>query len=121
MAFPTYGKLLLNGHQGEPESAILRTDFETGPAKQSKQKSRVAVLRDMAIQFTAAELASFETWFRDAECDYGAGWFDWTDPRNGQTIQARLYQGTYRYQAVSTGEGAPIAWLTTFQLEYMEG
>lgn len=121
MAFPTYGKLLLSNHSGDPESAILRSDFETGPAKQSKIKSRVPVRRTLVLQFTAAELASFEAWFRGAECNYGAGWFDWSDPRDDQTIQARIFEGKYTYQATSTGEGAPLAWLVTLQLEYLEG
>lgn len=121
MAFPNYGKLLLSPHGSKPGSAIQRTEFETGPAKQTKIRSRVSVERAIAIQYTVDELVSFETWFRGAECNWGAGWFDWTDPRDGQVKQARVLNGEYDTNTVSAGEGAPLEHIVGLKLEYMEG
>jgi len=121
MAFPSYGKLLLSPHSSKPGSAVQRTEFESGPPKQIKTRSRVAVERSLSIQFTSTELDSFETWFRGAECNWGAGWFDWADPRDGQVKQARVLNGEYDTTAVSAGEGAPVEYLISIKLEHMEG
>ncbi len=121
MAFPTYGTTLLAGFAGQPESVVSRTEFETGPAKQYKLKSQTGVRRDPAIQYSDSEFASFESWFRGAECNWGAGWFDWTDPRDGQTKTARVFGGDYQYRSESSGEGGPLHWVVTLQLEVMEG
>ena len=71
MAFPTYGKLQLRGYTETPDSAVLRTEMETGPAKQAQVRSRSLVKRSVTIFFTGAEFETFKTWFRGAECNHG--------------------------------------------------
>lgn len=121
MAFPTYGQILFNNNTGEPEPAVIRTDFESGPARQFKIKSRVTVVRSLSILYTPTELANFETWFRGSECEFGANWFDWTDYRDGATKQARVYEGKYDYIAEHAGQGAQLMYRVTLSLEMLEG
>jgi len=120
MAFPSIGQLLLSGYGERPQSAIQRTDMESGPPKQARVRSRVIVARPVRYQFTAAEVVTFETWFRGVECNYGAGWFDWNDPRTGTLKQARIVNGDYQIDAVSGGEGAPLQYQVGMTLESWE-
>lgn len=117
MAWPTGGKLLLNGFREAPESAVIRSEMETGPAKQAKVRSRVITPRQVRYHMTPAERTAWETWFKGAECDYGVGWFDWVNPVTGNTIQARIQGGEYEFSAVSAGQGAPIEWELSLTLE----
>ena len=52
-AFPAYPKLLFQGFAEKPESAIKRSDNESGPAKQLKTKSRVLVKRNVIYLLTS--------------------------------------------------------------------
>lgn len=121
MAFPTYGTLLQANNPGKPEPAVIRSEFESGPARQYKTKSRTAVMRPLSIVYTDTELGSFETWFRGSECDWGVNWFDWEDYRDGTTKQARIYQGDYQYHHIDAGEGAPLKYQVDLTLELLEG
>lgn len=121
MAFPTYGELLLNNNTGTPEPTVIRTDFESGPSRQFKMRSRTNTTRTLSILFTAAELASFETWFRGTDCDWGAAWFNWTDYLDGQAKLARVYEGKYAYLAETAGEGATLKYRVDLVLELVEG
>lgn len=120
MAFPIYGELLLQGASGEPEPTVLRTTFESGPAKQVKIKSQTTVKKPLVILFTATELNDFEVWFRDAECDWGAAWFDWLDYRDGTTKQARIFEGKYSYDVEAAGKGADVKYRFETTLEVLE-
>ncbi len=120
MPFPTYGELSSQGAGGAPESAILRSQFESGPAKQTKIKSQVAVEKRLSILFTETELTNFEAWFRGAECNWGAAWFDWLDYRDGATKQARIVNGQYSYDVVKVGNGAEVKYSISLTLEVLE-
>ena len=121
MPFPTYGELLVSGSGGEPEPVILRSTFESGPAKQVKTKSQTTVKKPISILFTETELTNFETWFRDeTECNWGAGWFDWEDYRDGTTKQARIFEGAYTYDSTFVSKGAGLKYRLETTLEILE-
>ncbi len=120
MAFPNGGELLLNGYGMRPASAVLRTAMESGPPKQAKIKSRVMVVRPVQYIYTETELQAFETWFSGTECNRGASWFDWTDPRDGAAKQVRIIKGEYGVLPHNESEGAPLKWIVSFNIENWE-
>jgi len=89
-AFPTYVQILAEGYEKDRESAVIRTPFEDGMVKQLRSKSRVLVARSFTAGFdTLANYQAFITWFQ-TDVDYGASWFDFTDPEDLVVRQARI-------------------------------
>lgn len=116
--FPAYPLLLFNGYRENPESGIRRGEMESGPAKQLKSKSRVAVVREVDyLLISAADKTAFETWFRST-INMGADWFDWTDPADQVVRSARIVSGTY--QLVPQRKMLD-RWVASFQLETWSG
>ena len=92
---PSYVKILYSGYSQRRESALLRTEMESGPPKQAKIRSRVMVTRAAKLYLSSkADFQSFETWFKD-DLDEGALFFNMTDPVSGSTIEARFVGGGY--------------------------
>lgn len=93
--FPTYAQILYSGYSQKKESALLRTEMDSGPPKQAKVKSKVMVVRPVKIYIsTKSDFISFETWY-DTELSNGASWFEFVDPVSGATISARFRNGGY--------------------------
>ena len=91
--FPTYAKILADGYAEQRESALLRTEMESGPPKQAKIKSRVMVTRPVSILLQSrADYLSFVTWFSETLHE-GSDWFDFTDPVTRTVKQARFAGG----------------------------
>ena len=91
--FPNYVKLLANGYQEQRESALLRTEMESGPPKQARIKSRVMVTRPVEIMVNSkADYQAFVTWFSTA-INEGSDWFDFTDPVTRTVKQGRFVGG----------------------------
>jgi hypothetical protein len=92
---PSYVKILFQDYSQRRESALLRTEMESGPPKQAKVRSRVMLTRAAKLYLSSkADFQSFETWYRE-NLDEGALWFDMTDPVSGSTIEARFVGGGY--------------------------
>ena len=92
---PSYARLMFNEYQQKRESAILRTEMESGPPKQAKVRSRVMLTRSVKIVIESLDnFKLFETWFKD-DLDYGALFFNMTDPVTKLTIEARFVGGEY--------------------------
>ena len=69
---------------------VLRSDMERGIPKQRRAGADVLVRVPCSLVFrSAADAAAFESWFY-AE---GMGWFDFTLPRTGAVVQARIIGG----------------------------
>lgn len=114
--FPSYAKL--HKYPVKPESAVLRTEMESGPAKQAKIKSRVLVPRDMTCSLDSkADYLAFKTWIR-IDIGQGSAWFDWADPEDGVTKPGRIVRGGVSYRALN---GALTLWEASFQLETWDG
>lgn len=93
--FPTYANILYNGYQKNRESALMRSEMESGPPKQARVKSNVMEVHNVKIYLASkANFLLFESWYADDIFD-GASWFDFTDPITGNTIQARFRNGGY--------------------------
>lgn len=91
--FPTYVFLLKDGFGQKRASAVQRTSFEDGFAKQRKRWSRVLVERSVTYgTHTKADYQSFIAWF-NTSINRGADWFDWTDPVDGVVKTARIKGG----------------------------
>lgn len=91
--FPSYARLLVAGYSEARESALQRSEFESGPARQARVKSRVMVRRSATVNLESlADYHAFIAWF-STDLDEGAGWFDYTDPVRGTTVQARIVAG----------------------------
>lgn len=99
--FPTYADILYEGFSQSRESALIRTEMDSGPPRQAKIKSRVMVTRNVSIYLSSkTELANFESWFQN-DVNYGASWFNFTDPITGSTVQARFADGAYTITPMS--------------------
>lgn len=116
--FPAYAKVLFDGFGENPESAVLRTEMESGPKKQAQVRSRALVVRPMRCLFTSkADYLSFETWFR-TDIKRGAVWFDWTDPVSGTVKKAQIVNG--KIEAKPTRKDME-RWIVSFELETWDG
>lgn len=118
MAFPTYGKHLLNGFSESPESPVIRTEMEDGLTKENATKSRVMVPRNITYFYTLTEYANFKIWFK-AEARGGL-FFDWSDPLDGAVKQMRMVRSVYNTKGVSQGNGSQIGVEVNFTLEGWE-
>ena len=92
---PSYVTVLFDSYQQTRESGVLRTEFENGPPRQARFKSRVMITRAVKLYVSSnANFQAFETWFAD-DIEQGAMFFNMTDPVKGTTIEARFVGGTY--------------------------
>lgn len=92
-AFPNYVVLLNKGYEVSRASALKRTQFDDGFSKQYKRFSRVLVERPVVYGAKSkADYTSFITWF-NTTINRGADWFDWTDPKSGTVVTARIKDG----------------------------
>lgn len=99
--FPVYAQILYKDFSQKKESALLRTEMDSGPPKQAKVKSKVMVVRTVRIYLASkTDFANFETWY-DTDLQQGSAWFDFVDPISGSTIQARFRDGGYTSQPMS--------------------
>lgn len=91
--FPSYAKILRDGFAEQRESALMRTEMESGPPKQAKVKSRVMLTRPVSIRLDSkADYLSFVEWFK-TDLAEGSAWFSWADPVSGSTLQVRFVGG----------------------------
>lgn len=99
--FPAYAQILYKDYSQKKESALLRTEMDSGPPKQAKVRSKVMITRTVRIYLDSkANFNSFETWYAD-DLQMGSAWFDFVDPVSGSTIQARFKDGGYTAQPMS--------------------
>lgn len=96
--FPAYAQILYKDYAQKKESALLRTEMDSGPPKQARIKSKVMLVRNVKIYLaTRADFVSFESWYDD-DLDQGSAWFDFVDPVSGSVISARFRDGGYTAQ-----------------------
>lgn len=92
--FPTYAQIMVDGYSLKRESALLRSEMESGPPKQAKIKTRVMVKRSIKIYLDSyTNYQNFMTWFAN-DINQGADFFDMPDPiTQTETISARFVGG----------------------------
>lgn len=98
---PSYVRVLFDGYNETKESGIIRTEFENGPPRQAKFKSRTMKTRAARLFIESkANFLLFETWFAE-DLAQGSLFFNMTDPVRGTTIEARFVGGVYSAQPMS--------------------
>jgi len=93
--FPAYANILFNGYNKKRESALLRSEMESGPPKQARVRYNVMEVHSVKIYVSSnADFQSFENWYSN-NLNEGASWFDFTDPVTLSIVQARFKDGGY--------------------------
>jgi hypothetical protein len=91
-AFPPNLKILIETSEA-PASVLIRSEMERGIPKHRRIAADVMVTVPVSvIFFTRQQAADFETWFYN-DIKGGVDFFDWTDPRTGLTVEARIFGG----------------------------
>jgi hypothetical protein len=117
--FPAAAKLGFAGYAKRRQSAVLRSEMESGPPKQARILSKVLVQRDLTYHFdSASDYNAFIVWFRD-DITRGADWFDWTDPEDSTVKSARIVGGTLTEE--TSLNPALIYWQIKLTLETWDG
>ncbi len=79
-----------DGHAEQHTPVVLRSEVERGVSRQRRTSADALVSVPCTLVFrSAAAAAEFEAWYY-AE---GFGWFDFTLPRTGAVVQARIVGG----------------------------
>ena len=102
-ALPGYVKIRFAGYGHNRQSAVVRTETEGGLAKQLRTKSKVQVQRPVVMCILASDYDAFFVWF-DTGINGGAGWFDFTDPRDAVVKQARIVEGKISSEKPTNGQ-----------------
>jgi len=113
-----YGKLLLRDYGEKPESAVLRTEMESG-AKQAQVRSLQLVARPAVIDYSSIEYGQFKTWYRDTLAR-GSAWFFLIDPRDGISKLTRIVRGEYDSKSYIKSQGDELRWEVSLVLEIWE-
>jgi hypothetical protein len=108
---PNYACVLLEGYEESPDFGVLRSDMDNSVAKQRPRRSLPIVTRSVKIKVeNKNEKALFDEWFKD-DLNGGSGFFNYVDPLDGQTKQARFVSGVIRW----TSPG--VIWIAEAELE----
>lgn len=112
------------GYGVEPMDSILRTDMESGPARQRRRYTQVPTRIPVRWRFTAWQFAVFEGWFV-SRAKAGGEWFTISLLGGlGMTEHEARFQGQgsapYRATATRGGPGAGARWVVTSVLEIRE-
>jgi len=111
---PSYCTILLNGYQEQRESALLRSEMESGPPKQAKVRYKVMNTRSVNILVDGlANYNLFKTWF-SSDLSEGASWFTFTDPVTSSTVTARFVGGGFTATPLT---GGLTAWQINAKIE----
>ena len=113
-SLPNYAKVLFSGYQEQRESALLRSDMESGPPKQAKVRSTVMKTRTCNIYIEGlSNYLAFQSWFAN-DLSEGAAWFNYPDPVSGSTVQARFVNGGFTATPML---GGMSAWTVQAKIE----
>jgi len=111
--FPANLRQIAEDFGEKPESAVMRTEMESGPPKQRKRSSRQMVSRNVSyIAMGDSEYIGWKEWF--AQTGLGADWFRWLDPVDRQIKPARIVGGEYEAKVMTW---ATKAWRISFTIE----
>lgn len=115
--FPTYVKLAWRDTGESPRPIVARTEMERGLPKQRRIAADTVVTVPLTCFFdTKADAVAFETWVYTT-LDGGMGWFNWTNPRTGTTVSARIVGGD-----IGTLQPENKTWVyarRSFKIEYV--
>lgn len=93
--FPDFLIPLLDGFSETVEPVILRSEFESGPARQRSFQCGQMVRRSITYTVCGCEnMDLFRDWFI-MDLRNGSSWFKWQETCSGEFIRARCVDGTY--------------------------
>jgi hypothetical protein len=92
--FPhTLCRIRLAGMVEQAAPMVARSEVERGTPRQRRTSADARVNLTVPLVFTSAQaVADFDAWFY-ADALAGAAWFDFTHPRTGAVVQARVLGG----------------------------
>lgn len=109
--FPTYACVQLEGYQEKSDFLVLRSEMDSGVAKQRPRRSLPIVTRDVKVKVAnKTEKTLFDTWVKN-DIDGGTGWFDYIDPLDNVTKQARIINGEVNWSSPG------VVWFAQMKLE----
>jgi len=113
-SLPSYVKILIDGYKHDRESALLRTEMESGPPKQAKVRSKVMVSRTCNFYIDSQDdFESFEEWYSETLSE-GAAWFTYFDPVSQTTKTARFVDGGFSARPRGSVYGS---WIVSAKIE----
>lgn len=88
------------GYGGESGNPMIRTDFDSGPARQRKRFTDVPDKLNLTFKFKAAEMAIFKNFWK-LDINAGTDWFLMTlDLGFGLSVyEVRCTSGQYQFSA----------------------
>jgi hypothetical protein len=93
-------ELQLNEFLESIRSNVFRTQFESGPPRQSRLFDGIIRIRDMVYIMTKEGFDEFSTtWF--SSINDGADLFDWFDPNTQALVEVRMVNGIYEARPLS--------------------
>lgn len=88
---------LAAGYSGAPANAIIRSDFDAGPARQRQRFTATPHSLDVSWRFTLDEMANFRTFFK-TDLHYGTDWFNMNlDLGDGVSVYVVRFTEPYKY------------------------
>lgn len=108
----TLPRPLVSGHALSPNDQTVRTDMESGYARQRRRSSQRVDQLQVTWSFSAAEMTAFRTWF-DGDGEGGAVWF------TGITLDTGDGQASYtaRFAAPWTASFDYPNWMVSARLD----
>jgi len=114
--FPTYVTVLLDGHTESHAPIADRTEMDRGVPKQRRTQSDVLVTFALTLLFlSTTDAEAFETWYY-GDAAAGGAYFDFTHPRTGALLSARVVANSLGALTV-LGMGRARR---TIQIEYLK-
>lgn len=103
---------LADGFTESPQSNVVRSDMDVGPAKMRRRYTATVRTYSMELLLSTSQVATLETFYRTTLAEVDP--FDWTDHRTGSAASYR-----FRSPPAYTEAGAPDYWRTTLDLEVL--
>lgn len=89
VTWPAALKVSRNGFSESPPNNLVKSDMDAGPQKVRRRTTANTRAASLVLFLTTAELATLETFFVTTIYS-GALPFDFTHPRTGETVEARI-------------------------------
>ena len=115
-AFPVDSELLKSGFKYQRQTNVVRSDMESGPAKQSLRASKDYVRFPVEYFFKKTEFIAFKAWVKDTIGVVGE--FDWTEPLSNDIMVVKIVNG-------DISDATPVTtnlshWIVKFTLEVID-
>lgn len=95
----------------------IRSSMDAGPAKVRRRFSAVSRIIETAVTLTAAQRATFDTFFADTLGE-GSLPFDFDDPADGTTVELR-FLAPPQMTAIAVASGYVSQWRVQMSLEIL--